>query len=65
MYEINGRAGKLMELLIAEIASTPRLSLHATLPGDLRLVRAYRRLFDAPSIAIGLDTMAAAVGMSR
>jgi hypothetical protein len=28
MYEINGRAGRLMELLVADIASTPRLSLH-------------------------------------
>lgn len=65
MYDVDGRAGKLMDLLVAEIASMPRLSLHAPLPGDPRLARACQRLFDAPSIAIGLDMMAAEVGMSR
>lgn len=65
MYDTNGRAGKLMDLLVAEIASMPRLSLHAPLPSDRRLARACRLLFDAPSITIGLDTMAADVGMSR
>lgn len=65
MYEIDGRAGKLMDLLVAEIASMPRLSLHAPLPGDPRLARACERLFDAPLIAVGLDMMAAEVGLSR
>lgn len=65
MYDEGGRAGKLMGLLVAEIASMPPLSLHAPLPGDLRLAAACRRLFDAPSIAVSLDMMAAEVGMSR
>lgn len=65
MYDVDGRAGKLMDLLVAEIASMPRLSLHAPLPSDRRLAHACRRLFDAPSITIGLDAMAADVGMSR
>lgn len=65
MYDVDGRAGKLMNLLVAELASMPRLSLHAPLPGDSRLARACRWLFDAPSIAVGLDMMAAEVGMSR
>lgn len=65
MYDVDGRAGKLMNLLVAELASMPRLSLHAPLPRDSRLARACRRLFDAPSIAVGLDRMAAEVGMSR
>ncbi len=65
MYDVDGRAGKLMDLLVAEMASMPRLSLHAPLPSDPRLARACRRLFDAPSIAKGLDSMAAEVGMSR
>ncbi|WP_321945882.1 helix-turn-helix transcriptional regulator [Paraburkholderia sp. J10-1] len=65
MYDVGGRAGKLMSLLVAEIASMPRLSLHAPLPSDPRLVRACRMLLDAPSIAVGLDMMAAEVGMSR
>lgn len=65
MYDVDGRAGKLMNLLVAEIASMPRLSLHAPLPRDTRLARACRRLFDAPSITVGLDMMADEVGMSR
>ncbi|AJY39131.1 helix-turn-helix transcriptional regulator [Burkholderia humptydooensis] len=65
MYDIGGRDGKLMALLVAEMASMRRLSLHAPLPIDPRLARACRRLFDAPSIAIGLDAMAAEAGMSR
>lgn len=55
----------LMGLLVAEIASMPQLSLHAPLPSDPRLARVCRKLFDAPSTAIGLDVMAADAGMSR
>ncbi|CAH2813176.1 MAG: hypothetical protein CBARDMAM_7446 [uncultured Caballeronia sp.] len=40
IFDIDGRAGKLMNLLIAEIASMPRPSLHAPLPSDPRLARA-------------------------
>ncbi|WP_296663429.1 helix-turn-helix domain-containing protein [Paraburkholderia sp.] len=65
MYDIDGRAGKLMNLLVAEIASMPSLSLHAPLPRDSRLAHACQRLFDTPSIAVGLDAMATEVGMSR
>ncbi len=65
MYEIEARAGKLMALLVDEMASMPPLSLHAPLPRDSRLAKACRRLFAAPSITTGLDIMAAEVGMSR
>lgn len=65
MYDVEGRAGMLMGLLVAEIASMPQLSLHAPLPSDPRLARVCRKLFDAPSTAIGLDVMAADAGMSR
>ena len=65
MYDVQGRAGKLMNLLVAEIAAMPPLSLHAPLPSDARLARACRWLFAAPSIDIGLDMMAAEAGLSR
>ncbi|WP_448123383.1 AraC family transcriptional regulator [Stenotrophomonas riyadhensis] len=65
LYDEDGRAGKLMQLLVAEIASMPMLSLHAPLPADARLARVCRALFDAPSLAIGLDGVAADAGMSR
>lgn len=65
LYAEDGRDGKLMHLLVAEMAAMPPLSLHAPLPEDPRLARACRQLFDAPSIACGLDDMATDVGMSR
>ena len=48
LYDVEGRDGKLMALLIAEIAAMPRLHLHAPLPEDPRLARACLRLFAAP-----------------
>lgn len=65
LYDVDGRAGKLMALLVAEMAAMPRLSLHAPLPDDPRLASVCRQLFEAPSIAIDLDTVAADAGMSR
>ncbi len=43
MYDVDGRAGKLMDLLVAEIATMPRLSLHAPLPADAQLAKVCRR----------------------
>ncbi len=43
MYDVDGRAGKLMDLLVAEIATMPRLSLHAPLPANARLAKVCRR----------------------
>ncbi|QKW55693.1 helix-turn-helix transcriptional regulator [Stenotrophomonas sp. NA06056] len=65
LYDENGRAGKLMQLLVAEIAAMPALSLHAPLPADARLARVCRALFDTPSLAVRLDGVAADAGMSR
>ncbi|MFY2837790.1 AraC family transcriptional regulator [Achromobacter xylosoxidans] len=65
LYDLDGRAGKLMALLAAEIAAMPALSLHAPLPADPRLARACRALWAAPAITADLDTMAATAGMSR
>ncbi|MDR0243536.1 MAG: helix-turn-helix transcriptional regulator [Burkholderia sp.] len=65
MYDVGGRAGKLMDLLVAEIATMPRLSLHAPLPADARLAKVCRHLFASPSIAADLDQVAADAGVSR
>lgn len=65
LYDAGGRAGKLMALLVAEIAAAPQLSLNAPLPADPRLARVCRRLFAAPSITVDLDAVAAEAGMSR
>ncbi|MGN7980300.1 AraC family transcriptional regulator [Burkholderia sp. 22313] len=65
MYDVDGRAGKLMALLVAEIATMPRLSLHAPLPADARLAKICRHLFASPSIAADLDRVATDAGVSR
>ncbi|WP_126225245.1 AraC family transcriptional regulator [Burkholderia ambifaria] len=65
MYDVDGRAGKLMALLVAEIATMPRLSLHAPLPADARLASICRHLFASPSIAADLDQVATHAGVSR
>ncbi|WP_175757423.1 AraC family transcriptional regulator [Burkholderia cepacia] len=65
LYDVDGRAGKLMALLVAEIATMPRLSLHAPLPADARLAKVCRHLLSSPSIAADLDQVAADAGVSR
>ncbi|ALS58751.1 AraC family transcriptional regulator [Pandoraea norimbergensis] len=65
MYDISGRDGKLMDFLVSEIAAMPRLSLHAPMPSDPRLVDVCRNVFAAPSIATDLDAVADAASMSR
>lgn len=65
LYDEQGRDGKLMALLLAEMACMPQLSLHAPLPADARLARACTRLFAEPSIAVDTDAMARQLGMSR
>ena len=62
LYDVDGRAGKLMALLVAEIATMPRLSLHAPLPADARLAKVCRHLLASPSIAADLDQVAADAG---
>lgn len=65
LYDDDGRDGKLMALLVAEIAAMPQLSLNAPLPSDRRLARVCRRIFTAPLITISLDAVASEAGMSR
>jgi len=65
LYDTNGRAGKLMTLLVAEIATMQPLSLNAPLPADARLACVCQRLFDSPLITTDLDAVAAEARMSR
>lgn len=65
LYDLDGRAGKLMALLAEEIAAMVPLPLSAPLPADPRLARACRQLFAEPSITASLDAVAAQAGMSR
>ena len=65
LYEVDSRAGKIMSLLIAEMASMPTLPLRVPLPMDARLAQICHRLFAEPSIAVIIDQVVGEIGMSR
>jgi AraC-like DNA-binding protein/mannose-6-phosphate isomerase-like protein (cupin superfamily) len=64
-YDMAGRAGRIMNLLIDEIASMPTAPLHAPLPQDERLGCVCRALIEDPVAHQRLDEVARAAGMSR
>lgn len=64
-YDPDGRAGKLMSLLIAELAAAPVLPLSLPLPRDVRLAARCRRFLEAPTMHDAIDDWAGALGLSR
>jgi AraC-like DNA-binding protein len=64
-YALDGRDGRLMALLLDEIAAMPALPLNTPLPRDPRLLRLCRALMAAPALEIDIDAMAHKTGMSR
>ena len=64
-YQLDGRDGRVMALLLDEIRAMPELALSTPLPREPRLARLCRELLDAPSLETGIDQMAARAGMSR
>ncbi|MDN2696565.1 helix-turn-helix transcriptional regulator [Janthinobacterium sp. SUN073] len=65
LYAEQSRAGRLMALLLDEIAAMAALPLSAPLPQDARLARLCMELLEHPSLDSSLDAMAAQAGMSR
>lgn len=65
LYVQASRAGRLMALLLDEIAAMAPLPLSAPLPQEPRLARLCMQLLEQPSLDSGLDAMAAQAGMSR
>ena len=64
-YALDGRDGRVMALLLDEIAVMPTLALNTPLPRDPRLARLCRALIAAPALEIDIDAMAHKAGMSR
>lgn len=64
-YDLGGREGKIMSLLLDEIAAMPTVPLHAPMPKDERLARVCRAMFKDPMREQKLEDLARAVGMSR
>lgn len=65
LYAEDTRGGRLMALLLDEIAAMAPLPLSAPLPQDARLARLCMALLQQPSLNTGLDAVAAQAGMSR
>lgn len=67
-YELDGRDGRLMQLILDEIAQSaacPVTALHVPMPQDPRLVRVCRAIMQDPSQDDDLDCWAEAAGMGR
>ncbi|MBW3509660.1 helix-turn-helix domain-containing protein [Janthinobacterium sp. NKUCC06_STL] len=65
LYAEQSRAGRLMALLLDEIAAAQPLPLSAPLPQEPRLARLCTEFLRQPSLDSSLDAMAAQAGMSR
>lgn len=65
LYGEQSRAGRLMALLLDEIAAARPLPLSAPLPQEPRLARLCMEMLRHPSLDTDLDAMAAQAGMSR
>lgn len=67
-YELDGRDGRLMQLILDEItqaAACPVTALHIPMPQDPRLVRVCRAIMQDPSQHDDLDRWAESAGMGR
>ncbi|WP_035819252.1 AraC family transcriptional regulator [Janthinobacterium sp. RA13] len=65
LYAEQSRAGRLMALLLDEIAAAQPLPLSAPLPQEPRLARLCMDMLQQPNLGSSLDAMAAQAGMSR
>lgn len=64
-YQLDGRDGRLMALLLDEIRAMPTLALNTPLPAEPRLYKLCRAMLDAPALDLDIDAVADKVGMSR
>ncbi|WP_430389316.1 AraC family transcriptional regulator [Dyella sp. 20L07] len=64
-YDLEGRDGHVMTLLLDEIRQMPMLPLSAPLPHEKRLAVLCRELLQQPSQEVKIDDMATRAGMSR
>lgn len=65
LYDINGREGRIVALLLDEIDRMPNAPYQVSMPTDPRLVRVCRAILGNPSDGRDLDDWAKIAGMGR
>lgn len=64
-YDLSGREGQIVGLLLSELLASPKVPYAAPMPSDPRLVRVCREIIDNPSDQRDIDKWADLAGMSR
>jgi AraC-like DNA-binding protein len=64
-YDVDGRDGRIMALILDEIVAAPSIPLHVSMPQDPRLMRICRAILDDPAHSHTLDDWARIAGMGR
>ncbi len=64
-YDVDGRDGRIMELILDEIIAAPSIPLHVPMPQDPRLMRICRAILDNPAHNDTLDDWARIASMGR
>lgn len=64
-YDVDGRDGRVMALILDEIARAPTIPLHVPMPQDARLMRICRTILADPAHGDTLDQWAKIAGMGR
>lgn len=64
-YDLEGREGRIVRLLLDEIARMPGAPYHVPMPTDPRLARVCRAIIDNPADQRDIDTWSSRIGMSR
>ena len=64
-YDMDGQAGRIVEVLLDEIATMPIAPYGATMPTDKRLLRVCRTILANPADNRDVDELASVAGMAR
>ncbi len=64
-YDLEGREGKIVWLLLDEIRRMPNAPYHVSMPADPRLARVCQAIIAAPADQRDIDAWSAQIGMSR
>lgn len=65
LYDVSGRDGKIMDLILTEIIALPEARLHVPMPESKRLRHICTEILDDPSRNDVIDDLAAKTGCSR